>query len=78
MIPYTAIDEHLITKAKELFSRLYERRMLIRLIGVRVSHLVGGQQQIDLFDDTEEKIKLYQAMDKINKRFGTQTIRRSC
>jgi len=78
MIPYTAMYENLITKAKELFSRLYERRMLIRLIGVRVSHLVGGQQQIDLFDDTEEKIKLYQAMDKINKRFGTQTIRRSC
>ncbi|MBX7095867.1 MAG: DNA polymerase IV [Flavobacteriales bacterium] len=78
MIPYTAIDEHLIARAKELFDRLYERRMLVRLIGVRVSHLVSGRQQINLFEDTEEKINLYLAMDKINKKYGAQTIRRSC
>jgi DNA polymerase-4 len=78
MIPYTALDDHLIAKAKELFEKLYERRMLVRLIGLKVSHLVHGQQQINLFEDTQEKIRLYQAMDKINKRYGALTIRRSC
>lgn len=77
MIPFTAIDEHLIVKAKELFDQLYKRDMLVRLIGLRVSHLIHGHPQIDLFEGTEEKIKLYQAMDKINNRFGAQTIRRS-
>jgi hypothetical protein len=37
-----------------LFDRLYERRMRIRLIGVRFSYLVRGVQQIDMFEDTPE------------------------
>ncbi|HRW97791.1 MAG TPA: DNA polymerase IV, partial [Bacteroidales bacterium] len=38
VIPYTSFD-HVLTKvALELFDRLYTRRMLIRLIGVRFSH----------------------------------------
>jgi DNA polymerase-4 len=63
--------------AKELFARLYQRRMLIRLIGVRFSHMVRGVQQLDLFDDTPEKVSLYLAMDKIRKRFGRNAVRRA-
>ena len=63
--------------AKELFSRLYQRRMLIRLIGVRFSHLVRGVQQLDIFDDTPEKVNLYLAMDKLRKRFGRNAVRRA-
>ena len=48
--------------------------MLIRLIGVRFSHLVGGGQQINLFEDSEEMIKLYQAMDKMRERFGDRAV----
>jgi len=75
-ITYTSSDHVLIIKAKELFDKLYQRRMLIRLIGVRFSHLVGGGYQINLFDDTEEMINLYQAMDKIRLRFGDDKVRR--
>jgi DNA polymerase-4 len=63
--------------AKELFSRVYQRRMLIRLIGVRFSHLVRGVQQLDMFDDTPEKVSLYMAMDKLRKRFGRNAVRRA-
>lgn len=76
-IPYTSCDHTLLEKVKELFEKVYQRRMLIRLIGVRFSHLVGGAYQINLFDDSEQMIKLYQAMDNIRKRFGDDKIRRA-
>ncbi len=56
-IPYTSSDRALIRTALELFDKLYTRRMLLRLVGVRFSHLVHGQYQINRFDDTEEIIR---------------------
>lgn len=76
-VAYTASDHLLIPKVKELFDKLYERRMLIRLVGVRFSHLVGGGQQINLFEDSEEIIRLYQAMDKMRQRFGADKVGRA-
>ena len=76
-IPYTSFDHVLAGIAKELFARLYQRRMLIRLIGVRLSHLVRGVQQLDMFDDTPEKVSLYLAMDNLRKRFGKDAVRRA-
>ncbi len=76
-IPYTSFDHVLADVAKELFGRLYQRRMLIRLIGIRLSHLVGGVQQLDMFEDTPEKINLYLAMDRIRKRYGRNAVRRA-
>ena len=76
-IPYTACDHTLIARVKEIFQKLYNRRLLVRLIGVRFSHLVGGGYQINLFDDSEEMIKLYQAMDKMRNRFGEGSVQRA-
>lgn len=71
-IPYTCCDHVLLEKVKELFHKLYDRRLLVRLIGVRFSQLVQGNYQISLFDDTQEMIALYQAIDQIKNRFGWQ------
>ena len=76
-ISYTASDHVLLKKIQELFAKNYTRRVLIRLIGIKFSHLVDGQTQIDLFDDTEEMINLYQKLDKIRLRFGDKAIMRS-
>ncbi len=76
-IPYSSADHTLIKTVKELFKKLYTRRMLIRLIGVRFSHLVHGNYQINLFEDTEEQIRLYQALDKMNVKYGDKTICRA-
>ena len=76
-IAYTSFDHVLIKTALELFDRLYRRRMLIRLVGVRFSHLVGGVQQLDMFEDTPEMINLYQAIDRIRRRFGAKAVRRA-
>jgi len=73
-IPYTSADHILIPKALELFEKIYNRRLLVRLIGVRFSHLVNGGYQINLFDDTEERINLYQAMDKMRDKFGDRIL----
>lgn len=76
-LPYTSFDHILIKTAIELFDRLYTRRMLIRLIGVRFSSLVGGTQQLDLFEEKPELIDLYQAMDRIRLRYGKKAIGRA-
>jgi DNA polymerase-4 len=73
-IPYTAADHSLIPKALDLFDRLYNKRLLVRLIGVRMSELVNGLYQIDLFDDSEEQLNLYHAMDYIRDRYGDRSV----
>lgn len=76
-LSYTSLDHILLETTLELFERLYTRRMLIRLIGVRFSHLVGGSQQLNLFEDTPEQTSLYQAMDIIRLRYGKKAVRRA-
>ncbi|MFH6602650.1 DNA polymerase IV [Maribacter algicola] len=76
-IPYTSADHILIPKILELFKALYYRRMLVRLIGIRFSHLVSGNYQINLFEDTEEALNLYRAMDHIRNRYGDKSVVRA-
>ncbi|MDN3670170.1 DNA polymerase IV [Echinicola jeungdonensis] len=76
-IPYTAADHTLIPIIKELFRKLYNRRLLIRLIGIRFSALVNGHYQINLFEDTQESVRLYQALDRINIKYGDKTVCRA-
>jgi DNA polymerase IV len=76
-IPYTSSDHILLRTVQELFDKLYNRRMLIRLVGVRLSNLVQGNHQISLFDDTEEDINLYEAMDFIKHKHGSEKLIRA-
>lgn len=75
-IPYSASDRVILPIVEELFEKLYNRRMLVRLIGVRYSHLVDGGHQITLFED-DKIINLYQAMDKIREKYGDRTVMRA-
>lgn len=76
-IPYTANDRILGQHVIDLFDKLYERRQLIRLIGIKYSGLVQGNYQINLFDDTMEHLQLTQQMDRIRQRFGANAIMRA-
>lgn len=76
-IAYTSADNILTKTVRELFNRLYSRRMLIRLIGIRFTGLVRGSLQINLFEDTQEMAALYQAMDRIKNRFGYDKVGRA-
>ena len=68
-IAFTASDDVLIPFVFDLFEKLYQRRMLLRLVGVKLSGLVRGNQQIDLFNDNIKTIRLYEAMDRMKHRF---------
>jgi len=76
-IPYTSSDQVILRTVGELFDKLYNRRMLIRLVGVRLSNLVHGSHQISLFDDTVEDIQLYEAMDYIKHKHGVDKLVRA-
>ena len=76
-IPYTAADHQLLPLVSELFDRIYNRRLLVRLIGVRYSDLVGGSHQLSLFDDQVDYARLYQAMDRIRLRYGDRAVIRA-
>ncbi len=76
-IAYTANDQVLINQVTEIFDQLYDRRQLIRLIGVKFSGLVQGNYQISLFDDTEKAIRLMEERDWIKRRFGHDKIVRA-
>lgn len=76
-IPYTASDHVIMRIVLDLFNKLYSRRMLIRLVGVRLSGLVHGNYQISLFDDTAEQISLYQSIDFIKHRYGVEKLIRA-
>ena len=76
-ISYSSSDQILFKHATELFDELYSRRKAIRLMGVRFSNFVRGSRQIDLFEDTTQTIKLYQAMDKIRFKFEEDKVGRA-
>ncbi|WP_220762753.1 DNA polymerase IV [Flavobacterium sp. UMI-01] len=75
-IAYTSADHILNKVVLELFEKLFQRRMRLRLIGIRFSGLVRGTYQINLFEDTEEMLALYAAMDKMKNRYGFDAVMR--
>ena len=76
-IQMSASDLVMIKHVIELFNRLYERRILIRLVGVRFNKLVRGTEQLNLFDGGSKMAPLYLAMDRIRDRYGTHAIGRA-
>jgi DNA polymerase-4 len=76
-IALTAAEHILIPGIKNLLTKAWNQHRPIRLIGVRLSNLCTGSYQINLFEDNEERIRLYQAMDNINFRFGDKTVCRA-
>ncbi|MFN3021790.1 DNA polymerase IV [Chryseobacterium sp. TY3] len=76
-VAYTAVDHTLSRVALDLFEKLYTRRMRLRLVGLRFTNLVHGEHQMDLFEDTEELINLYQSMDYLKNRFGSNAVGRA-
>jgi len=76
-IDYTGSDLILLQTAQEIFEKLYDRRLLIRLLGIRFTRLVPGNYQIKLYEDTQEMINLYQSIDSIKRRYGEASLIRA-
>lgn len=73
-LPVTTADHKIIKTVLELFEKLYDRRILIRLIGVRFTKLVRGTEQLNIFDENARLYPLYNAMDKMRKRYGIDAV----
>lgn len=73
-IPYTSADHILTPKITELFDALYNRRLLVRLIGIRFSGLIRGTYQLNLFEDNIAMFRLYKEIDLLKNRFGSKKI----
>ncbi len=69
-ISHTAADHILVPAVTALFDKLYNRRLLVRLVGVKYSSLIDGNSQMNLFDDWHRTVGLYHAMDDVRNRFG--------
>lgn len=76
-IDYTSLDDQLIAKAKDLFNKLYRKGQPVRLLGVRFSQLIPFTMQMNLFNNNEEKLNLYKAVDDIKDRFGNKIIKKA-
>lgn len=76
-VPYINQDHIILQTVKELFTKINTRRILIRLIGIRFSNLIPGNYQINMFQDTQEAINLYQRIDSIKLQFGENFIKKA-
>ena len=76
-IDFTNADHLLLSAAQSLFEKLYDRRLLIRLLGVRLTRLIPGNYQIKLYEDTQEAIRLYQSIDSIKRQYGEKAVFRA-
>ena len=73
-IDYTALDDTLIAKVKDLFTKNWLKGRPVRLLGVRFSHLIPITMQMSLFDNNAGKLNLYKAVDEIKDRFGNKLV----
>ena len=74
VIPYSALDNVLLAKVKDLFTKLYKKEEKVRLLGVRFSHLVPMTLQMNLFDKEAERLQLFKAVDGIKEQFGSGAV----
>ncbi|HLT34137.1 MAG TPA: DNA polymerase IV [Aquaticitalea sp.] len=73
-IPYSSMDHSLISVVMNLFEKLYNRRLLVRLVGVKFSHLVEGGHQVNLFEDDTKYLNLSEAIDRMRERYGDRAV----
>jgi DNA polymerase IV len=73
-IDYTALDDLLIAKVKDLFNKSYQKERPVRLLGVRFSQFIPFTMQMSLFDNKAEKLNLYKTVDDIKNQFGSNAV----
>ena len=73
-VNYTALDDVLMAKVKDLFNKSYQKGRPVRLLGVRFSQLIPITLQMSLFENSAEKLNLYKAVDDIKERFGSKSV----
>jgi DNA polymerase IV len=73
-VDYTALDDVLIAKVKDLFNKSYQKGRPVRLLGVRFSQMIPITMQMSLFENNAGKLQLYKAVDDIKERYGSKIV----
>lgn len=68
-------DATVFQTMNQLLNSAYIRRLPIRLLGVRASHIVDlTQLELELFPDDQKRSQMLEAIDKIRKKYGDEVI----
>jgi DNA polymerase IV len=68
-------ERELLTAAKELFEKLFTRRVAVRLVGVNVMNLDVDRRQHELFDtDANRRWYLNRGLDSVRGRHGWNAV----
>ena len=68
-------ERELLAEAKELFAKLFTRRVAVRLIGVNVTNLETDRRQHELFDtDANRRWYLNRGLDSVRGRYGWNAV----
>jgi len=68
-------ERELLIAAKELFAKLFTRRVAVRLAGVSVTNLEADRRQNELFDTgANRRWYLNREMDRVRGRFGWNAV----
>ena len=76
VIDYTALDNELLEKVKNIFSKHIQKNRPVRLLGVKYSRLIPFTLQMNMFDDRIEKLQLYKAVDAIKNKYGDKMMKK--
>ena len=68
-------ERELLAEAKDLFAKLFTRRVAVRLIGVNVTNLEQDRRQHELFDtDANRRWYLNRGLDSVRGRYGWNAV----
>ncbi len=70
----TNTAKDLYTEALKLINTMWKPGFLIRSIRISVSNITDENEQINLFEDKQNKDKLNSAIDKIRQKYGYKSI----
>ena len=76
----TSNTKNIYAKAKQLLGEMYKKGTYIRLIGIKVDSLVSKSEvQLSFFQkvDDEKNEKLDETIDKLNEKYGYNSVKRA-
>jgi DNA polymerase-4 len=75
-IKSTDDDQTVFETAKELFENAYQRRVALRLIGIKLSNFTSSGRQEQLFEEVQEKRdKLIEAVNVLREKYGYSALK---
>jgi len=72
----TDVEEQAYPALSRLLSRLWDRRVRLRMVQVKLSNVYHGLGQFDLFGVKERQRKLAVTCEQIRARFGERSMMR--